>query len=133
MFWPLVGVIVVYVTNFLQQKLDYTISSKKQVVGGSAQKHPDVPVIVGHLGGVNWLDTLKAVRDIPNVYLDLSATFTTMAPLFAIQEYPERCLFSSDAPYCSPLTARTIIEQIVKDRHVLEQVLGGNISRLLKI
>lgn len=98
-----------------------------------AQTHPEVPVIIGHLGGIHWLNTLKAVRDMANVYLDLSATFTTMAPSFAIKEYPERCFFSSDAPYCSPLTARTIIEQIVKDRYVLEQVLGGNIARLLKI
>lgn len=98
-----------------------------------AQKYPDVPIILGHLGGINWLDTLKAVRDISNVCLDLSATFTTMAPSFAIKEYPERCFFSSDAPYCSPLTARNIIEQIVSDQHVLEHVLGGNIARLLDI
>ncbi len=98
-----------------------------------AQKFSTVPLILGHLGGVHWLNTLKAVRDIPNVYLDLSATFTTIAPSFAIKEYPERTLFSSDAPYCSPLTARMIIEHIVNDRHVLEQVLGGNIARLLKI
>ena len=98
-----------------------------------AQKFSTVPLIMGHLGGVHWLNTLKAVRDIPNVYLDLSATFTTMAPSFAIKEYPERTLFSSDAPYCSPLTARTIIEQVVEDKYVLEQVLGGNIARLLKI
>jgi len=98
-----------------------------------AKMYPTVPLILGHLGGVNWLNTLKAVKDIPNAYLDLSATFTTMAPSFAIKEYPERTFFSSDAPYCSPLTARTIIEQLVKDRYVMEQVLGGNISRLLKI
>lgn len=98
-----------------------------------AKKYPTVPLILGHLGGVHWLNTLKAVRDIHNVYLDLSATFTTMAPAFAIKEYPERTLFSSDAPYCSPLTARTIIEQVVKDKYVLEQVLGGNIARLLEL
>lgn len=98
-----------------------------------AKKHPAVPLILGHLGGMYWLNTLKAVRDIPNIYLDLSATFTTMAPSFAIKEYPERTFFSSDAPYCSPLTARTIIEQIVTDPYVLEQVLGGNIARLLQI
>ncbi|MDF2570130.1 MAG: amidohydrolase, partial [Sporomusa sp.] len=44
-----------------------------------AQKYPAVPLILGHLGGVNWLNTLQAVKDIPNVYLDISATFTTMA------------------------------------------------------
>lgn len=98
-----------------------------------AKKYPAVPLILGHLGGTYWLDTLKAVKDIPNIYLDLSATFTTIAPSFAIKEYPERTLFSSDAPYCSPLAARTILEQIVSDQHVLEQVLGGNIARLLDI
>lgn len=100
---------------------------------GLAVKYPEVSLVLGHLGGINWLNTLKAVHNIPNVYLDLSATFTTMAPTFAIKEYPERTFFSSDAPYCSPLTARTIIEQIVTDKHVLEQVLGGNIARLLQI
>jgi uncharacterized protein len=98
-----------------------------------AKKYPAVPLILGHLGGIHWLNTLKAVRDIRNIYLDLSATFTTIAPSFAIREYPERTFFSSDAPYCSPLTARTIIEQIVSDPHILEQVLGGNIARLLNL
>ncbi|SHI74763.1 amidohydrolase family protein [Propionispora hippei] len=100
---------------------------------GLAQAYPTIPLIVGHLGGINWLDTLKAVRDLPQVYLDLSATFTTMAPSFAIQEYPERTLFSSDAPYASPLAARTVLEQIVPDKQVLQEVLGGNIARLLNI
>lgn len=98
-----------------------------------AKKYTTVPMIIGHLGGMYWLDTLKAIKDIPNAYLDLSATFTTMAPAFAIKEYPERTFFGSDAPYCRPLTARTIIEQIVTDKYVLEQVLGGNIARLLRI
>lgn len=40
----------------------------------------------------------------------------------------ERALFSSDAPYCMPLTARTIIEQITSDRHILEQVFGRKYS-----
>lgn len=98
-----------------------------------AKRYSTVPLIVGHLGGINWLETLKAVRSLSNVYLDLSATFTTIAPSFAIQEYPERTLFSSDAPYASPLAARTILEQIVPDKQVLSQVLGGNIAQLLDI
>lgn len=98
-----------------------------------AKTYPTVPLIIGHLGGIHWLETLKAVRDLANIYLDLSATFTTMAPLFAIREYPDRTLFSSDAPYSSPLTARTILEQTVSDKEVLKEVLGGNIARLLKL
>ena len=85
------------------------------------------------MGEIHWLNTLKAMKDIPNTYVDLSATFTTIAPSFAIKEFPERTFFSSDAPYCLPLTARTIIEQLVTDNHILDQVLGGNIARVLQI
>ncbi len=98
-----------------------------------AMKYSSVPLILGHLGGMHWLKTLKAVKDIPNTYLDLSAAFTTIAPSFAIKEYPERTFFSSDAPYSSPLIARTIIEKLTPDRQILEQVLGGNIARLLNL
>ena len=49
-----------------------------------------IPVILGHLGGSYWLDVLKSVRSLPNVYLDLSALFTTMALVYAVREYPGR-------------------------------------------
>lgn len=98
-----------------------------------AKRYPQVPTILGHMGGMHWLDTLKAVKEIPNAYLDLSATNTTIAPSFAIRELPERTFFSSDAPYASPSIAKMIIEKLVADRYVLDQVLGENIARLLQI
>ncbi|VBB09040.1 amidohydrolase [Lucifera butyrica] len=98
-----------------------------------ARQYPTVPVIIGHLGGIHWLDTLQAAKEIPNVYLDLSATFTTLAPSLAIRELPERTLFSSDAPYASPLIAKMILEHLTTDNYVLEQVLGGNIAKLLQL
>ena len=98
-----------------------------------ANQYPTVPTILGHLGGVHWLSTLRAIRDIPNTYLDLSATFTTMAPSFALKEFPARTLFSSDAPYSSPLVARLVLERLTNDKSVLNQVLGENIASLLKL
>ena len=98
-----------------------------------ARRYPAVPTIIGHLGGVHWLATLQGIRVIPNIYLDLSATFTTMAPAYAIKEFPRRCLFSSDAPYSSPLAARTLLEQLTNDAGVLRQVLGENAAELLKL
>jgi hypothetical protein len=97
------------------------------------KRYPAIPTIVGHMGGIHWLDTLEAIKEIPNAYLDLSATYTTIAPSFAIREFPERTLFSSDAPYSSPLIAKTIIEQLITDPYVLEHVLGGNITNLLQL
>ncbi|SFL75275.1 amidohydrolase family protein [Pelosinus propionicus] len=97
------------------------------------KRYPTVPTIVGHMGGTHWLDTLKAIKELPNAYLDLSATYTAIAPSFAIKEFPERTLFSSDAPYSSPLIAKTIIEQIITDPYVLDRVLGENIANLLQL
>jgi len=98
-----------------------------------AKRYPSVPTIIGHLGGMHWLATLQEIYAIPNIYLDLSATFTTMAPTYAIKEFPRRSLFSSDAPYSSPLVARIVLEQLIDDPGVLSQVLGENIAELLKL
>jgi predicted TIM-barrel fold metal-dependent hydrolase len=98
-----------------------------------AKRYSDVPVIMGHMGGIHWLQVLKAIKELPNVYLDLSAAFTTMAPGFAIREYPEKVLFASDAPYSTPLAMRTMVEQLVTDKGVLERVMGGNIAGLLDL
>ena len=98
-----------------------------------AGKYPDIPVILGHMGGANWLETIKLAKNQPNLYLDLSATFTTIAPRMAVKELPERTLFSSDAPYGNPLLMRKMVEIICDDDKVREMVLGGNISRLLDI
>lgn len=98
-----------------------------------ARRYPSVPTILGHLGGTHWLAALREVFEIPSVYLDLSAVFTTMAPGWAIKEFPRRCLFSSDAPYSSPQAARTLLEPLMKDAGVSQQVLGGNAAELLKL
>lgn len=98
-----------------------------------AKKYPTVPVIIGHMGGIHWLAVLQAAKELPNVYVDLSAVYATVAIDFAVKELPERTLFSSDAPYSSVRTAKLVIENLVTDQQVREQVVGGNIARLLQI
>lgn len=40
-----------------------------------ARRHPDVTFILGHIGGGgDWLHSLHAVTDVPNVYVDLSGS-----------------------------------------------------------
>lgn len=98
-----------------------------------SNKYPSVPVILGHLGGLNWLDTIKLAKDNSSLYLDLSGTFATIAVSFAIKELPERTLFSSDAPYGDSVLARKTIERVTSDNYVRERVLGDNISELLNL
>lgn len=98
-----------------------------------SRRHADVPLILGHLGGWHWRDTIRLAKENPQTYLDLSATYTTLAPTMAIRELPERTIASSDAPFGSPLVARTIVEQATESREVRERVLGGAMAQLLRI
>jgi uncharacterized protein len=96
-----------------------------------SRRYPSVPVILGHLGGINWMETIRLAKKNTSLFLDLSGTYTIFAPTLAIKEIPERTVFSSDAPYGEPLLIRTMIERITEDSHVRERVLGGTIAELL--
>ena len=97
------------------------------------EKYPDIPVIFGHLGGSNWMDVIKFATGHENVYLDLSAAFASIATKMALTELPERCLYSSDAPYGEPYLYRQLIEFVSPDKGTAEMALGENISRLLEL
>lgn len=98
-----------------------------------AKQYTEVPVILGHLGGANWLETIKLAKESKNLFLDLSATFSTIVVSLAIKSLPERTLFSSDAPYGNPLICRETIESVTNDSYVKDQVLGLNIAELLNL
>src|SRR5713226_2080046 len=93
-----------------------------------SHRHANVPLILGHLGGLYWRDTIRLAKENPQTYLDLSAAFTILAPTMAIRELPERTLFSSDAPFGSPLVARMMVEQATESHEVQARVLGGTIA-----
>lgn len=107
-----------------------TLADIKELVRLS-QRFPSVPLILGHLGGVHFLDVIKLAQEQPQIYLDLSASYTPLAPALAVQALPERTFFSSDAPYGDPLLARQLIERVVRDPAHRRLVLGENIARLL--
>lgn len=95
------------------------------------EKYPSVPVIFGHMGGLNWIDVIDFVKSHKYVYLDLSAAFASIATRIAISELPERCLYSSDAPYGEPYLYRQLIEFVSPSQEVANMVLGNNILQLL--
>ncbi|HEX3076005.1 MAG TPA: amidohydrolase family protein [Lachnospiraceae bacterium] len=97
------------------------------------RKYATVPTIWGHMGGYHWMQVIKFAKDQPNVYLDLSACFCTLAARIAMVELPSRCLFASDAPFGEPLLSRQLIEYMSPNSRTTDLVLGENISRLLKL
>lgn len=98
-----------------------------------AKANPNIPVIFGHLGGINWLHTISLAKGIPNVYLDISAFYTTFALSLAMKELPERTIFSSDFPYGDPYLAIQAVQRYAPSKEVEKLVLGETIAQLLGI
>ena len=67
------------------------------------------------------------------MYLDLSAAFASIATKMALIELPEKCLFSSDAPYGEPYLYRELIEFVSPSKEITDLALGDNIRKLLHI
>ena len=98
-----------------------------------AVRYPDIPVIIGHLGGTSWMEVIAAAKENRNIYIDLSAAYAAVAQKIAMQEAPDRCLFSSDLPYGDLILARQAVERLCADEAVRGRVLGGNVAELLRI
>ena len=97
------------------------------------EQYPQVPVIFGHLGGTNWIDVISFAKTHSNVYLDLSAAFASIVTKMALIELPEKCLFSSDAPYGEPYLYRELVEFVSPSKEITNMALGDNIKELLHI
>ena len=96
------------------------------------KKYPKVSVIFGHIGSYNWMKVIDFVKETPNAYLDLSASFLSLIVKMTITEVPNKCLYSSDAPYGEPLLNKQMTEYLCKDKEIINNILGENILKLLK-
>jgi uncharacterized protein len=97
-----------------------------------AKKYPSVLVIMGHSGGSFWLETIQLVKEINNIYVDVSIPITGFAIKLMSQEFPERILFGSDMPYGNPIITRQLIEFEIDDKYIREMVLGNNILKIIE-
>ncbi|MDO4170970.1 MAG: amidohydrolase family protein [Lachnospiraceae bacterium] len=95
------------------------------------RKYSKTPVIYGHMGGYYWMDVIEFVRITSNAFIDLSGTFSSLAVRMAILEVPEKCLFSSDAPYGEPVLNKQLIEFVCPSKSIASMVFGENILRLI--
>lgn len=98
-----------------------------------AKDYPETPVTLGHLGGTNWLETIELVKEIPNLYLDISAYYSTFVLGAVINEAPEKCLFGVDRPFGDLQLSKDTVLRYAKTPAISNAVLGENIAGLLKI
>lgn len=93
----------------------------------------EIPVILGHMGGSNWMTAIELAKEIPNLYLDTSAYFSTLVLKIVVNELPLKCIFGVDMPFGDLQLSLEAVKKICKDSHIADAVLGGNISKLLKL
>lgn len=98
-----------------------------------AVEFSDVPIIVGHLGGSNWRETITFVKEIANLYIDISAYFSTLVLKIAINELPHKCIFGVDLPYGDLELSINAVKRLSDSEVVLNLILGENMASLLKL
>jgi uncharacterized protein len=107
-------------------------------------KFPGLAVLLAHLGGGKWQDTLDVARAFPNVSFDLSEIIEWLgapnAPTGAelaqlIREIgPERVVLGSDYPWYEPAhTAELVLSLPVLSQAEKNAILGENAARLLRL
>jgi predicted TIM-barrel fold metal-dependent hydrolase len=64
-----------------------------------ARAHPDLKIVMGHMGGTEWMDGIRAAEQAPNLYLDTCASYADQDKLaVAVRALgPEKVLFGSGA------------------------------------
>ena len=83
--------------------------------------------------GCNWIETVNLVKEIPNLYLDTSAYYSTFVLSTIINEVPDKCLFGVDRPFGDLQISKDTILRFAKTTEISDAVLGGNMARLLHI
>jgi predicted TIM-barrel fold metal-dependent hydrolase len=101
-----------------------------------AAAYRSVPLILGQLGGLNWLDAIEIVKGATStLYLDLATPIVSFAPYLAVREIPRRVLFASNAPYSEPVVARFVVERAIAKANagaeLRARIMGGTLLSIL--
>ena len=95
---------------------------------GLARRHPSTPLILAHIGGGgDWAHSLRAVRPVPNVFVDLSGSGVDSGMLESAIDAVgvERMLWGTDVTLDTGLAKLRSLGTILSDAE-LERVSGGN-------
>jgi len=142
-----------YLVNFLGYPMDSTMAACQLVFGGVLDRHPNLRICLVHAGGalpflLGRLEHGQSVRPearekcthafshyLKNFYVD-SVTFRPEILRFVLTMMPRgRVFMGTDYPFdmADPDPVSTVKSAVGDDRTVLEEVLGGNLRRLLKL
>jgi predicted TIM-barrel fold metal-dependent hydrolase len=101
-----------------------------------AARHPDVPVIMDHMGYRYYVgQAIAAAKLLPNVYLGTAtANNEPGAVMAALRELgPERVVYGSNWPASYPDLAVAALERLKLERAWWRLLMGDNLARLYRI
>ena len=110
----------------------HTYGAETAQVEEAAKAHPDLKIIMGHMGGDMWLKAIEVAKRTPNTWLELCCSCQETGKVEQAVEAvgAQRMLFGSDLTLIDP--AWTL--GMVKDAHITakerEMILRGNAKQL---
>ena len=105
-------------------------------IGVLAQRFPDVPFIMDHMGHRYWRgQAIEAARSADNLFLGTCiAAFEPVAISAAISAVgPERVVFGSNAPTAHPDLAVESIARLGLPDDQFDLIMGKNLARIYKL
>ena len=102
-------------------------------LGRLAARHPDVSFFLAHIGGGgDWAHTNPAVRELPNVYLELSGSGVDRGMLDAALAAvgPSRLVWGADLTLCTGLAKLRALEVIGLPAGEMEAIRWRTAARL---
>lgn len=100
-----------------------------------AQAHPDLKIVMGHMGGTEWMAGIRAAQQAPNLYLDTCASYADRDKVGVAAKMlgPERVLFGSGATEGSLFMQKAAILDADLSDAAKHMVLYGAAQRVFNL
>jgi uncharacterized protein len=98
-----------------------------------AQAFPEVPLILGHMGGRILIDAVITAQHSPNVYLETSGQQPGYIARAVKAVGADRVIFGTDTPYNIPIVEVERIKTIGLSAADLAKITRGNVAGILRL
>lgn len=101
----------------------------------AAKAHPDLPIILAHMGGNTWWEGVRAALESPNLYLEICSTWTDPEKVRAAIDAvgAERVLFGTDATLFDAAHMLGAVEDAGLSQEEYALIMGENARRLFRL
>lgn len=100
----------------------------------AAIKHPELPIVVGHMGGSGWHEAGKAAAEVPNMYIEFCCSYSELPKVeYAIETVgSDKVMFGSDMDLFNPAFILGMVEDADLSEEIKEKILHKNAEKLYK-